>query len=190
MEIDKIEEVITPNKKPKRTLKDRQLGRMKKYIPDLDEDDAMELLKDQVNNKEDLRLIAVEADVDPKTVYNGLFSKKVIDYINNYKEEIVENIDDIIEDAKENISDVLDEVKENTTQMSLEQFEDIIKLFVEYVEELKEIKDDQKMISKKYDEMVNDMENKMVDVKYEEEQKPKKKDIDIRDQIKYLKGLK
>lgn len=168
----------------KRSVKDRQIARMKKYIPDLDEEEAFNLLDDQKKNVEDLRLLAVEADVDPKTVYNGLFSKKLLDYIKDYQEEVIEEIDDSIENAKDQINEILDDVKDDATSITLTALKDILALFVERIEELGIIVEDQKGITKKFDEMVDDMENKMVEAKFNNDEVKKiEKNLNAREQL-------
>ena len=186
---DEIEVVVETPKK--RTIKDRQYNRMKKFLPSVDESEIRELLDNVKDNIPELYLLATDNDVDPKKMYSkSLFSKKLIEYIENYKDELVENIDEVVEDAKEDINEILDDVKEDVMSISINQLEDIINVFVERVEELSKVLDDQKNITKKFDEMVDDMENKMVESKDDKKVEQKQKQVNARDELNKLFKLK
>lgn len=152
-----------PVKKVKKTIKSRQLGRIRRYVPEIDEDDVSILLDDPIENKEDLRLTVLEHDKDPKEVFNNpVFPKKLIKYINEFKEETVDDINDVIEEAKEEINEAVDDILEDKKiqlfESMLSKFELLIELMSSKINDLDKIKD-------KYDDMVDDMENKIVESK-------------------------
>lgn len=161
------EEIIEPSDKTKKTkkktIKERQMGRIKRYVPQIEEDDISILLDDPYDNREDLRLAVVEHDKDPKEVFNNpIFSKKLIKYINEFKEETFEDINEKIEETKEEISEavdeILDEKKEELFEVMLQKFEKLVDILSSKIENLDKIKD-------KYDDMVDDIENKIVEKK-------------------------
>jgi len=158
-----VEKEIPTLKKKKKTIKERQLGRIKRLVPGIDEEEVSNLLDDPYDNREDLRLAIVEQDKDPKEVLNNsIFSKKLVKYINEFKEDVVDEINETIEEAKEEISnavdDILEDKKADLFESMLNKFELLIELMntkVEYLDKIKE----------KYDDMVEDMENRIVESK-------------------------
>lgn len=164
MEAEKIivEETIVKPKPKSLTRKERQVGRVKKYIPDVNLEELNSLLEDQNKNKEDLRLMVLEKGGDPKTIFNNLFSTKLVKYIEEFKEDTIEDVNEVIETAKEEIGEaveiILDEKKELLMETLLNKFEMLVELLNTKVENLDKVKD-------KYDEMVDDIENRMVEKK-------------------------
>lgn len=163
MDVENIivpEEVVVKPKTKTQSRKDRQIGRVKKYIPDVDVDELSELLDDQDKNKEEIRLMTLEKGGDPKLIYNNLYSKKLVKYIEEYKEETIEDVNDIIENAKEEIGEaveiILDDKKELLMESLLNKFEMLVELLGSKLEDFDKVKD-------KYDEMVDDMENRLVE---------------------------
>jgi len=158
-----VEKEIPTLKKKKKTIKERQLGRIKRLVPGIDEEEVSNLLDDPYDNREDLRLAIVEQDKDPKEVLNNsIFSKKLVKYINEFKEDVVDEINETIEEAKEEISnavdDILEDKKADLFESMLNKFELLIELMNTKVEDLDKIKE-------KYDDMVEDMENRIVESK-------------------------
>lgn len=150
-----------PKKKAKKSIKDRQIGRIKKYAPEIDLEEIGDLLEDQFENRKDLRMAIVEQDADPKVVFNnGVFSKKLIKYIMEFKEETIDDINDIIEETKEDISvavdNILEDKKVELFETMLSKFEMLIEMMTTKIEDLDKVKE-------KYDDMIDDMENKMID---------------------------
>jgi predicted component of type VI protein secretion system len=157
---NEVVEILEPKKK-KKTIKERQLNRIKRMVPEVDEIEIKSLLDDPLENREELRLSVVENGKDPKEVFNNpIFSKRLIKYINEFKDESVESINETIEEAKEQINEAVDEILEDKKVELLEsilnKFELLVEMMGSKIEDLDKIKD-------KYDDMLEDIENRVVD---------------------------